>query len=175
VCVDIEREKNMSGKFLQRLPFSSDYHSPATTILQRQPFSSAYYSPATTILQRRGVGTTPKAASKAAVFCRLPTDRQLLLENLAGAGTDVRRCSDALGPRKTLQVTNGQLSLEDAVAAISNKTLAIYKQLSMDEDRALIDADLALDTSAFKYLINVVSITAIRLIETEWITLHKLA
>ena len=24
-------------------------------------------------------------------------------ENLAGAGTDVRRCSDALGPRKNLQ------------------------------------------------------------------------
>jgi hypothetical protein len=41
-------------------------------------------------------------------------------------------------------VTNGQLSLDDAVAAISSKTLAIYKLLSMDEDRALIDADLAL-------------------------------
>jgi len=27
----------------------------------------------------RGVGMTPKTASKAAVFCRLPTDRQLLL------------------------------------------------------------------------------------------------
>ena len=25
-------------------------------------------------------------------------------ENLAGAGTDVRRCSDALGPRKTLHI-----------------------------------------------------------------------
>jgi hypothetical protein len=24
-------------------------------------------------------------------------------ENLAGAGTDVRRCSDALGPRKTFR------------------------------------------------------------------------
>jgi hypothetical protein len=24
-------------------------------------------------------------------------------ENLAGAGTDVRRCSDALGPRKTFK------------------------------------------------------------------------
>ena len=37
---------------LQRLPFSSDYHSPAPTILQRLPFSSDYHSPATTILQR---------------------------------------------------------------------------------------------------------------------------
>jgi hypothetical protein len=27
----------------------------------------------------QGVGTTPKTASKDAVFCRLPTDRQLLL------------------------------------------------------------------------------------------------
>ena len=43
-------------------------------------------------------------------------------------------------------ITNGQLSLNDAMTAISNKTLAIYKLLSMDEDRALIDADLALDT-----------------------------
>ena len=37
---------------VQRLPFSSAYHSPATTILQRLPFSSAYHSPATAILQR---------------------------------------------------------------------------------------------------------------------------
>ena len=37
---------------LQRLPFSSDYHSPATTILQRLPFSSDYHSPAPAILQR---------------------------------------------------------------------------------------------------------------------------
>jgi hypothetical protein len=41
----------------------------------------------------------------------------------------------------------------------------------MDEDRVLIDADLTLDTSAFKYLINAVSIIAIRLIKIEWITL----
>jgi hypothetical protein len=47
------------------------------------------------------------------------------------------------------------------------ESLAIYEHLSMDDDRTLIDADLALDTSAFKYLINVVSIIAIRLIETE--------
>ena len=64
-------------------------------------------------------------------------------------------------------MTNGQLSLDDAVAAISNKTLAIYKLLSMDENRALIDADLALDTQAFKFLINAVSIKAIRWIEEE--------
>jgi hypothetical protein len=37
---------------LQRLPFSSPYHSPATTILQRLPFSSACHSLAPTILQR---------------------------------------------------------------------------------------------------------------------------
>jgi len=59
-------------------------------------------------------------------------------------------------------VTNGQLSLYNAVAAISNKTLAIYKLLSIDEDRALIDADLALDIYAFKLLINAISIKAIR-------------
>lgn len=72
------------------------------------------------------------------------------------------------------KVANGQLSLEDAVATISNKTLAIYKQLSIDEGRVLIDADSAPGTGAFKYLINVVSIIAIMLIETKWITLHKL-
>jgi hypothetical protein len=38
--------------FLQRLPFSSAYHPPATAILQRLAFSSAYHPPATTILQR---------------------------------------------------------------------------------------------------------------------------
>jgi hypothetical protein len=38
-----------------------------------------------------------------------------------------------------------------------------------------MDADLAPDTSAFKYLINVASIIPIGLIETEWITLYKLA
>jgi hypothetical protein len=40
----------------ERLPFSSDYHPPATPtlqrILQRLPFSSASHSPAPTILQR---------------------------------------------------------------------------------------------------------------------------
>ena len=71
-------------------------------------------------------------------------------------------------------MTNGQLSLDDAVVAISNKTIAIYKLLSMDEDRPLIDADLALDTQAFKFLINAVSIKAIRWIEEEWIALHEL-
>jgi hypothetical protein len=65
------------------------------------------------------------------------------------------------------KVINGQLSLKNTVAAISNKTLAIYKQLSMDKNRALIDADLVLDTIVFKYLINVVSIIAIRFIKTE--------
>jgi len=75
----------------------------------------------------------------------------------------------------TKKVTNAQLPLEDAVAAIRSKTLAIYKQLNMEEDRALIDADSALDTSALKYLTNAVSIIATKLIETEWTTLHKLA
>lgn len=45
---------------------------------------------------------------------------------------------------------NGQLSLDDAVAAISNKTLTIYKLLSIDGDMALIDADLALDTQGLQ-------------------------
>jgi hypothetical protein len=102
---------------------------------------------------------------KRVIFCYTK-----LLNNLGCVAT---QRSESYHP-SIKKVTNGQLSLEDAVAAISNKTLAIYKQLSMDEDRALIDADLALDTSAFKYLINAVSIIAIRLIETEWITLHEL-
>ena len=44
----------------------------------------------------------------------------------------------------------------------------------MGEDRALIDANLALDTQAFKFLINAVSIKSIKLIEEEWIALHEL-
>ena len=47
-------------------------------------------------------------------------------------------------------MTNGQLSLDDAVAAISNKTIAIYKLLSMDEDRPFIDADLATGYASFQ-------------------------
>jgi hypothetical protein len=48
---------SLAPKFLQRLPFSSAYHSPAPATLQclplqRLPFSSAYHSPATAILQR---------------------------------------------------------------------------------------------------------------------------
>jgi hypothetical protein len=65
------------------------------------------------------------------------------------------------------KITNGQLSLKNTVAAINNKTLAIYKQLGIDKNSVLIDADLVLNTSAFKYLINTVSIIAIRLIKTE--------
>ena len=37
----------------------------------------------------------------------------------------------------------------------------------MNEDKAFIDADLALNINAFKYLINAVSIITIRLIEIE--------
>jgi hypothetical protein len=92
-----------------------------------------------------------------------------LLHNLGCNST--QRSESYHPPIKT--ATNGQLSLDDAVAAISNKTLTIYKLLSIDEDRALIDADLALDMHAFKFLINTVSIQAIRLIEKEWIALHK--
>jgi hypothetical protein len=54
---------SLAPRFLRPLHFSSachSHHSPATTILQRlpfssayhSPFSSAYHSPATTILQR---------------------------------------------------------------------------------------------------------------------------
>src|SRR5256885_17057940 len=67
------------------------------------------------------------------------------------------------------KVTNGQLSLEDSASAISTKIHSILKNLSMDEDRALIDADLALDMNAFRDLVNVVSIDAIRRIEKEWL------
>jgi hypothetical protein len=37
----------------------------------------------------------------------------------------------------------------------------------MDEDRAFIDADLALDINAFRDLINVISINVIRRIKKE--------
>jgi hypothetical protein len=36
---------------LQRRPFSSNYHSPAPAIFQQLPFSSPYVSPATTFLR----------------------------------------------------------------------------------------------------------------------------
>jgi hypothetical protein len=52
--------------------------------------------------------------------------------------------------------------LDDAVTVISNKTLAIYKLLSMNKDKALINADLALNTQVFKFLINAMSIKAIK-------------
>ena len=45
------------------------------------------------------------------------------------------------------------------------------KQLTQDEDRALIDADLALDMIVFKYLVCAVSTSAIRMIEKEWLKL----
>ena len=45
------------------------------------------------------------------------------------------------------------------------------KQLAQDEDRALIDADLALDMTVFKYLVCAVSTPAIRMIEKEWLKL----
>src|SRR5947207_7328235 len=47
------------------------------------------------------------------------------------------------------KVTNGQLSLQESAIAISQKWLAIIKQLTQDEDRASIDADLALDMRVF--------------------------
>jgi hypothetical protein len=44
---------SLATSILQRLPFSSDSHSPASPpILQQLPFSSASHSPAHTILQR---------------------------------------------------------------------------------------------------------------------------
>ena len=48
------------------------------------------------------------------------------------------------------------------------------KQLAQDEDRALIDADLALDMTVFKYLVCAVSTPAIRMIEKEWLKLQDL-
>ena len=49
VPVSLLKVRYISGEvlltaILQRLPFSSAYHSPATTVLQRLPFSSAYHS-----------------------------------------------------------------------------------------------------------------------------------
>jgi hypothetical protein len=41
------------------------------------------------------------------------------------------------------------------------------KHLAQDEDRALIDADLTLDMTAFKYFVRAVSTPAIRMIERE--------
>ena len=50
---------------------------------------------------------------------------------------------------------------------ISNKALAIYKLFNIDKNKTLINADLTLDTQAFKFLINIISIKAIRLIKKE--------
>jgi hypothetical protein len=108
---------------------------------------------------------------------RIPKEKRVVFyytKLLSNLGCVAMQRSESYHP-PTKKVTNAQLPLEDAVAAIRSKTLAIYNQLNMDEDRALIDADSALDTSAFKYLTNAVSIIATKLIETEWTTLHKLA
>ena len=69
------------------------------------------------------------------------------------------------------KVINGQLSLEESGLVISEKILSILTKLSIDEDRALIDADLALDATAFKLLIGAVSIEVIRLIEKKWLSI----
>ena len=57
--------------------------------------------------------------------------------------------------------------LEDSASALSTKILSILTNLSMDKDRALIDADLVLDMNAFRDLVNMISIDAIRRIEKE--------
>jgi len=44
----------------------------------------------------------------------------------------------------------------------------------MDEDRALINANLALDMNAFRDLINVININVIRRIKKEWLLFHEL-
>ena len=65
------------------------------------------------------------------------------------------------------KVTNGQLSLQESAIAISQKWLSIIKQLAQDEDRALINADLALNITVFKYLVYAVSILTIRIVKKE--------
>ena len=62
---------------------------------------------------------------------------------------------------------NGQLSLEDFGKAINEKILSIITKLLIDENRAFINTDLTLDTTAFKFLISAVSIEAIRLVKKE--------
>jgi hypothetical protein len=49
--------------------------------------------------------------------------------------------------------------------------LSIIKQLAQDEDRALINADLALNMTVFKYLACAISTSAIRMVEKEWLEL----
>jgi hypothetical protein len=44
----------------------------------------------------------------------------------------------------------------------------------MNKNKALINVNLTLNTQAFKFLINAISIKAIKLIKKEWITLHEL-
>jgi hypothetical protein len=61
------------------------------------------------------------------------------------------------------------------VAALSNKLLSILSKLLKDEDRASLNADLALNTAIFKHLIGRVSTLAIRLVEKEWLKLYDIA
>jgi hypothetical protein len=72
------------------------------------------------------------------------------------------------------KVINNQLLLQESAIAISQKWLLIMKQLAQDENRALIDADLALDMTVFKYLVCAVSTPAIRIIKKEWLELQNL-
>jgi hypothetical protein len=60
------------------------------------------------------------------------------------------------------------------VIAISQKWLSIIKQLTQNEDRALIDADLALNITIFKYLACAISTPAIKIVEKEWLKLQDL-
>jgi len=52
--------------------------------------------------------------------------------------------------------------------------LFILKNLNIDEDKALINADLILNIYAFQNLVNVISINAIRQIKKEWLLFYKL-
>jgi hypothetical protein len=94
-------------------------------------------------------------------------------KTLANLGSVATQRSESYHP-SFKKVTNGQLSLQESAIAISQKWLSIMKQLTQDEDRALIDADLALDMTVFKYLVCAVSTPAIRMIEREWLELQDL-
>ena len=57
---------------------------------------------------------------------------------------------------------------------INIKIFIILKNLNIDEDKTLIDADLILDINTFRDLVNVISINVIRRIKKKWLLLYKL-
>jgi MULE transposase domain len=64
-------------------------------------------------------------------------------------------------------VTNGQMTLENSVKSIAERTTDFYRVLAEDEDRARLAQRTDIDNDAFRALIGRVSLRAIDLIKPE--------